>query len=114
MKRLYPFSILFLAAHIAAADSPVKQIRLTDLDLALVSQGWGEPQVDKACTEKPLCIAGKTYAKGLGSHAPGIMRFELDLFVLDFSARVGVDDLGETSEWIVNQLGLTSERIGYR
>src|SRR5271165_451038 len=65
---------------------------LSALDLSPIVQGWGEPQADKAVTGKPLSIGGKTFERGLGTHAYSLVRIQLKGGSEKFLALVGVDD----------------------
>lgn len=81
--------ILFL---IWSCSAETRTVPLTSLDLTLLSQGWGEPQINKGVTGKEMSIAGKKYAAGLGTHS--LSRFDIDLKRrgISFSAYTGVDD----------------------
>lgn len=67
-------------------------VPLTSLDLSKVAQGWGKPQVDRNIIERPLAVAGRSFAHGLGTHATMVLHVELDGKVERFTAFVGVDD----------------------
>src|SRR4051812_41443492 len=56
------------AAASAAAGSS-NSVYLSSLDLSNIHQGFGKPQADKSITGKPLSIAGKTFERGIGTHA---------------------------------------------
>jgi alpha-galactosidase len=65
---------------------------LENLDLSAITQDWGDPGRDKSVGGNPLKIAGKTYSKGLGTHAVGEATYNLAGNALAFSSLVGVDD----------------------
>ena len=69
-----------------------RTVWLSELDATSVIQGWGEPQADRSVEGKPMILGGRTFERGLGSHAPGVIRLELDGRVQGFHALVGVDD----------------------
>ncbi len=75
-------------ATAAAADT----VPLTALDLKLMHQGWGQPQIDRSIREQPLAIAGRKFERGVGTHARSILWIELDGGSERFRAWVGVDD----------------------
>jgi alpha-galactosidase len=75
----------------ASAAEP-KTVWLSELDLSLVSAGWGSPQADKSVTGKPIMIAGQKFDRGLGTHADSLARIDLQGGAEKFSALVGVDD----------------------
>ena len=78
-----------------AAEPAVAQ-RLSDSPdlITFLSQGWGELGIDCAAHATqpplPLRIADATYAKGLGTHAPGEMLIDLDGGYTAFKASVGL------------------------
>jgi len=67
-------------------------VGLEELELEHIVQGWGMPVANQTIVNKPLTMDGVVYERGLGSHAPGVIRLELDGSVQRFSAVVGVDD----------------------
>lgn len=60
--------------------------------------GWGPYERDTSNGEDlagdggPITIGGQTYARGLGVHAPGDLRFAVPAGCTSFSAHAGVDD----------------------
>jgi alpha-galactosidase len=77
---------------------------LTSLDLSKVHQGWGKPQIDKNIVEKPITIAGKTFAHGLGTHAAMKVIVRVN-GATRFRAYVGLDDSA------LNQQGSLSFKV---
>jgi len=67
-------------------------VPLSAMDLSKMTAGWGEPQVDRNCTGKPMSIAGRRFDRGVGTHAESIMHVRLDGKTERFSAWVGIDD----------------------
>ncbi len=86
-------ALVLTSAELTAADS----VPLGSLDLTRMRQGWGQPQVDKAVTGKPLSIGGQAFAHGVGTHAKSTLWVHLGGAVDRFQANVGVDD-GTTSD----------------
>lgn len=68
---------------------------------ASVTQGWRETRTDASISGRTLSIAGRRYARGLGTHAPGEMVFQLGRQHRRFTAAVGVDDQGGTAGSVV-------------
>ena len=60
----------------------------------LASQDWGKCQFNMAVAGKPLSIADKNYAHGLGTHSKSEMVFPLGGVCESFHAMVGADDGG--------------------
>ena len=54
--------------------------------------GLGNPQADKSVQGKTLAIGGKTFDKGVGTHADSVLYIDLKRGVTHFAAQVGVDD----------------------
>ena len=55
-------------------------------------QEWGSLQMDKSVTGKPFTIAKKRYKKGLGSHANGFLRYNLEGKYQRLTAVIGLDE----------------------
>ena len=83
---------LVISLSLFASSATAAEIELAELELTHVRQGWGAAQKNRSCEGKPLRLAGATYERGLGSHAPGVIRVELDGKAERFIALVGVDD----------------------
>ena len=76
----------------AKSDKPARTVWLSSLNLEKMTAGWGTPQKDKSIQSKPLKIAGRTFDKGVGTHAASLMYIDLKNSCRSFSAYVGVDD----------------------
>lgn len=74
---------------------------LDSLDLSVVRQGWGNPQTNKAARGGPLAIGGKTYERGLGTHAPSTLHLDLAGGSDRLAASVGVDDAADGAGSVV-------------
>ena len=85
-----PLSSLELKAtgNVMAAGS----VRLSSLNLKLMHIGWGKPQVDKAISEKPLTIGGRTFEHGVGTHSFSTLWVDLAGKGTRFTSWVGIDD----------------------
>jgi hypothetical protein len=57
-----------------------------------VEQGWGGLREDSSVEDAPLRLRGKRFARGLGSHAPSRLLYEIPRGYDWFEAQVGVDD----------------------
>lgn len=55
-------------------------------------QDWGNLQVDKSVTGKPLTIAKKRYKKGIGTHANATLRYNLNGKYERLTAVLGIDE----------------------
>jgi len=56
------------------------------------SQEWGSLQIDRSVTGKPFTIAKKRYKKGIGTHASGFLRYELNGKYEKLTAVLGLDE----------------------
>jgi len=58
------------------------------------AESLGQTRVGKNYDGKPLKIAGKEYARGIGTHASSFIAYELPAPAKSFRAKVGIDDGG--------------------
>ena len=85
MKKAILLSLaLSLPCALRAAESSEKQtnppewsLGLQELDLSGMTQGFGAPQPNKSVSGKPLSIGGRVFEKGLGTHSPAEVAFDL-------------------------------------
>lgn len=97
MKFIYPLLSLALLAAVSGAQRS-STIRLEDLDLSPMQQGWGTPQKALSVSGKRLTIGGKTFDTGLGTHAQSECWVNLDGGATRFRAQVGVDDAADNAK----------------
>lgn len=76
----------------ALAVGASEVVPLGTLDLSLMRQGWGRPQVDRSVTQQPLSIGGRRFDHGVGTHARSTLWVQLHGRAERFKAMVGVDD----------------------
>ncbi len=93
---------LSLMPLLGAAET--KTYRLDELEFGDATTGFGQIQRNRSVSEKPLSLAGKKFAHGLGVHAPSELAFELDGGAAAFKAVVGVDDGPEEEGSVVFQV----------
>jgi alpha-galactosidase len=80
------------------APRPKGDAYLSDLAWTYAVNFWGPPERDSSNGEilahdgVTMSLRGKTYAKGLGVHAPSLLRFRLGKACTRFTADVGIDD----------------------
>jgi alpha-galactosidase len=79
-------------AAAAETSSQGQKVWLCDLDISKTQQGWGEPQKDKSVDGNPLRIAGRSFDRGLGTHADSALYVKLAGGSTRFTALVGLDD----------------------
>ena len=81
----------FLPALHCTSAQEAQTVRLSSLDLSMMTTGWGEVGTNRSIDGNPLTIAGKRYKHGVGTHAPS--RFAVAVNnATRFTAQAGVDD----------------------
>ena len=100
-----------LAFACVSTLAAVETVWLDTLDLKSLHQGWGQPQVNRSMREKPLTIAGKVYARGLGTHATSTYRLLLNRGTERFTASVGLDDAAGPDGSVVFQVIADGKRV---
>jgi len=82
------------AIALIALSYPVlaSTVRLDELDLTKIKQGWGKAQGNRSMRETPLSIAGRPFEHGVGTHANSSFWIDLGGGAQRFTAMVGVDD----------------------
>jgi alpha-galactosidase len=88
MKNWVACSILLASGSLLASET----VWLDSLDLAKMKQGWGQPQINRSIRGKPLSIHGKSFERGVGTHANSTLWVELGGGAERFTAFVGLDD----------------------
>ena len=83
---------LALGQGASAAGEAPRKVWLDELDVSKATCGWGQAKANKSVDGKTLTIGGQTFARGLGTHAPGVFKVNLGGAAVRFTARVGVDD----------------------
>lgn len=68
--------VVLWSGSVLAADNKV--IWLDEMNLSQAVSGFGGTQAKKAVANKPLTLRGKVYERGIGTHAPGALRIDLD------------------------------------
>ena len=89
--RIISSLLLFLLVCISFA-SPPKTIYLHEINLKSMTSGYKFSRINRSVEGNPISIAGKSYSKGVGTHAPSKMNLLLDGKIEWFMATVGVDD----------------------
>jgi alpha-galactosidase len=77
---------------------PRQDAYLSDIPWTYTTNGWGPVERNtsngeiKAGDGQPMRIRGRTYTKGVGAHAPSLIRYRLQQACTRFTADVGIDD----------------------
>ena len=106
MKRLVCAAC---AAFTAFAATAVQTVWLDEMNLSTMDTGWGNPRKNKSVDGNPLRLGGKTFARGVGTHAVSSYTVIADGKAKSFDAIVGLDaEVGKTTgsiKFIVNADG---------
>ena len=92
-RPIFSKIVLALAAVSMTSSllSAEETVRLGELDLHKMKQGWGEAKIDQSVTGQPLKIGRQTFEHGVGTHAVSVLYVQLNGGTRRFSATVGVD-----------------------
>jgi len=88
-RRTLPVAFLLLAAAITGVS---QTLWLDETDLGAMRCGWGAPKAGKSVDGNALTVAGRTFARGVGTHAVSTLLLELKGRGKKFVSLVGVDD----------------------
>ncbi len=94
LRKAFPratVGLMLFAIGVSSAQA-AQTIWLSSLDLSKTVQSTGRAQIDKSYTGKPLCIAGRKFDRGLGTHAVSRLVIDLKGGADRFAAQVGLDD----------------------
>lgn len=87
------FSRILLCAALAGVSATAAEtVWLDSLDLSLMRQSYGQPQVNRGIRGTPLAMGGVKFERGVGTHANSVLWLELSGSTERFKASVGVDD----------------------
>ena len=96
---------------------PIKTINGVYLDTLVpdfAQVGWGTLQYNQSILEKTISIGGDVFIRGLGAHAPSIMRYDTDGKYKRFQCYLGCDDANNaTVEFIIKGDGKILWQSGY-
>lgn len=67
-------------------------VYVDQLDLTRMESGWGENHVNKSVDGNPLSIAGKTFERGIGTHAVSKFLLLTNETAVSIEGSAGVDD----------------------
>ena len=108
MKTMLKIFFGMLALPVFAAEP--QAVWLADLNLKLMSSGWGHAMANRSVTTQELAIAGQKFARGVGTHAESVLYIQLDGAAVEFTAQVGVDDRAGQGKGSVDFLLLGDSR----
>ncbi|HOK10048.1 MAG TPA: NPCBM/NEW2 domain-containing protein [Candidatus Hydrogenedens sp.] len=92
MFRLGLLSLIMVSLTINSFGQDNK-VYLDNLNLKIVKQGWGEhPKKNLSCIGNPIKLHGRTYNRGVGTHANAVFYVYLNGTGSKFEATIGVDD----------------------
>jgi hypothetical protein len=87
-------TLLLPAVCLAASAAPLCAgvVHCSDLKAVSATSGWSTVQKDLSIDKKPITLGGKVYPKGLGTHAPSDIVYDLAGKYALFTSDVGIDD----------------------
>lgn len=118
-----------LSAEVAAPVEPANPSRpptttpasgvvyLSDMDWDSYSNGWGTPEKNRSNGNKgrkdggTITLNGKTYAKGIGAHSTGDIRYNLGGKYSSFTADIGIDDEVGDNGSVIFQVFADGEKL---
>jgi len=69
--------------------------KITEVPMRVATTGYGQVNIGKDCTGRPLRVGGKEFADGIGTHAPSVLSFKLPQGQWDrFRVYAGIDNGG--------------------
>jgi putative membrane-bound dehydrogenase-like protein len=82
----------WLEPTLVMADGSTKD--LTEIKWRAANAGFGNVQLGKNVQGGPLAVEGKTFTKGIGTHAKSTIVYDLPAGAEKFTAKVAIDDGG--------------------
>lgn len=86
--------------YLISAIDPV----VSDADILMAKQAWGETKRDKSVEGKPLTINGVTYSSGIGTHASSMIPVTVPSTAKILTGGCGVDDEVTDTETIFSSI----------
>jgi alpha-galactosidase len=74
-----------------------RTIWLDELNVHLMKQDWGSPQINKSILGTSFKVAGTSYRRGIGTHSISRFLVNLDGKAISFSGLAGADDKNDFS-----------------
>jgi len=74
------------------SDQAIETIWLSSLDVSRVEQGWGQAHSNRSVDNRRMRIAGRSFQRGIGTHANSNIPILLDGKGVELSGRAGLDD----------------------
>ncbi len=96
---------------LSAKDAPAGAMWLDAIDLSGMEQDWGAPQAGKSVDGRPLTLAGKRFAHGIGTHARSELTVELKGAAVRFMAMCGLDDEREGQGSITFEVHVDGKKV---
>lgn len=101
-----------LAASVDGADAhDQSRLRVEDLNLKLMRQGWGSPKINQSVAGNPLRVGKATFRHGIGTHAESIFRIDLKGVAERFTAKVGVDSEAAGQAALIFEVFVDQKRV---
>lgn len=99
-------------AHNAPSpDESAEAVYLAQLPPTYALQGWGSLQIDRSVAGGPLHLGGIVYRRGLGTHAPARLEYEVPAGMSCFRAVVGINETTEGRGSVVIAVDVDGQTI---
>lgn len=105
------FSALVILASSVLTEGAAQSVWLDDCNLTTMESGWGTPRPRQSIEEHSLRVGGKTFSRGVGTHAISTFLLNLDGKGVRFIASVGVDDEADSVKASVEFFVLGDQRV---
>jgi len=92
MKIKTGLAILIAVSMMIGCSGGKNVIYVDQLDLTQMEAGWGENHINKSVEGNPLKVAGKTYVRGIGTHAVSKFLIQINGTAESIDGSAGVDD----------------------
>lgn len=92
MNRTIILSLLTLGLFSASCQQKTHTLYLDELDMSKIQSEWKQSNANKSIDGATLTIGGKTFERGIGTHATSKFMLNLDKKGVRLTAQVGIDD----------------------
>ncbi len=104
-------TLLFGCLALVTNKSHAEEVKLSDLNLTHVEQGWGVPGKNRSVSGNALSIGGKAFSHGIGTHSKSICKINLNRSATRFQAIVGIDSESGNSGSVEFQIELDGKTV---
>lgn len=92
MNKTIILSLLTLGLFSVSCQQKTHTLYLDELDMSKIQSEWSKPKANKSIDGATLTVGGKTFERGIGTHATSKFMLNLDKKGVRLTAQVGIDD----------------------